>query len=116
MTKQGYDVDCAADGTEALRMVGRAAYDLMLLDVRMPGIDGYEVLARVKKDPATRDLPVVMISAADELETIAACIEAGADDFLPKPFDPVILRARISASRPYWRRGPIKPCYSSPVR
>ena len=98
LTKQGYDVDCAADGTEALRMVGGAAYDLMLLDVRMPGIDGYEVLARVKKDPATRDLPVVMISAADELETIAACIEAGADDFLPKPFDPVILRARISAS------------------
>jgi hypothetical protein len=64
----------------------------------MPGIDGLEVLARVKRDAALRDLPVVMISAADELATIAGCIEAGADDFLPKPFDPVILRARVSAS------------------
>jgi DNA-binding response OmpR family regulator len=98
LVKQAYEVDQARDGAEALEMAGRGSYDLVLLDVRMPGIDGYHVLERIKSDPATRDLPVVMISAADELSMIAACIEAGAEDFLPKPFDPVILRARISAS------------------
>ena len=98
LEKQGYVVACAEDGAAALRMIAEASYDLVLLDVRMPGIDGQEVLARIKRDPLTRDLPVVMISAADELATIAACIEAGADDFLPKPFDPVILRARVGAS------------------
>ena len=98
LTRQGYEVHCASDGVEALRMAGDASYDLILLDIRMPGLDGQQVLQRIKQDPATRDLPVVMISAADDLETIAACIEAGAEDLLPKPFDPVILRARVSAS------------------
>ncbi|HTK56887.1 MAG TPA: protein kinase [Gemmatimonadales bacterium] len=98
LVKQGYEVEAAADGATALRMAAASSFDLMLLDVRMPGIDGKEVLVRIKQDAGTRDLPVVMISAADELETIAGCIEAGADDFLPKPFDPVLLRARVSAS------------------
>ena len=98
LVKQGYQVEAAADGATALTMAAASSFDLMLLDVRMPGIDGKEVLVRIKQDAATRDLPVVMISAADELETIAGCIEAGADDFLPKPFDPVLLRARVSAS------------------
>ena len=98
LVRQGYQVEAASDGATALAMAAAGAYDLMLLDVRMPGIDGKEVLVRIKQDAATRDLPVVMISAADELETIAGCIEAGADDFLPKPFDPVLLRARVSAS------------------
>lgn len=98
LVRQGYEVECAADGAEALAKAAAGSYDLMLLDIRMPGIDGQEVLHRIKRDPATRDLPVVMISAADDLETIASCIEAGAEDLLPKPFDPVILRARVSAS------------------
>ena len=98
LTRQGYAVDDAADGAAALRMAADVSYDLILLDVRMPGIDGHEVLTRIKGDAATRDIPVVMISAADELATIAACIAAGAEDFLPKPFDPVILGARASAS------------------
>ncbi|MDQ3083007.1 MAG: protein kinase, partial [Gemmatimonadota bacterium] len=98
LKRQGYEVDPAVDGLQALEMAARGAYDLILLDVRMPGIDGYEVLERIKTEPALRDIPVVMISAADELTIIAACIEAGAEDFLSKPFDPVILRARISAS------------------
>ena len=98
LVRQGYEVASAGDGATALAMAHASSFDLMLLDVRMPGIDGKEVLTRIKQDPATRDLPVVMISAADELETIAGCIEAGADDFLPKPFDPVLLRARVSAS------------------
>jgi CheY-like chemotaxis protein len=96
--KQGYEADTAADGERALALVRATSYDLLLLDVRMPGMDGREVLERLKHDPATRDLPVVMISASDDLATIAGCIEAGAEDFLPKPFDPVILHARISAS------------------
>jgi len=98
LRKEGYEADSASDGERALALVGTTSYDLLLLDVRMPGLDGREVLERLKHDPATRDLPVVMISASDDLATIAACIEAGAEDFLPKPFDPVILHARISAS------------------
>jgi CheY-like chemotaxis protein len=98
LVRQGYGVVCLGDGASALDAVRKTSYDVMLLDVRMPGTDGREVLRSIKQDPATRDLPVVMISAADDLSIIAACIEAGADDFLPKPFDPVILRARVSAS------------------
>ena len=97
LARQGYAVECAPDGQRALAALAHGTYDLVLLDVRMPGLDGHEVLRRIKEDPATRDTPVVMISAADELATIAACIEGGADDFLPKPFDPVILRARVTA-------------------
>lgn len=95
--RQGYDVVCACDGALALDVVRQSSFDLVLLDVRMPRMDGHEVLRQLKRDPATRDIPVVMISAADDLSTIAACIEAGADDFLPKPFDAVILRARVGA-------------------
>lgn len=98
LTRQGYEVRGAPDGVQALQMAGESSFDLMLLDIRMPGLDGQQVLQRIKQDPATRDLPVVMITAADDLETIAACIEAGAEDLLPKPFDPVILKARVSAS------------------
>ncbi|MDQ6737734.1 MAG: protein kinase [Gemmatimonadota bacterium] len=97
LKRQGYAVTCAADGESALRSLKAGAYDVVLLDVRMPGMDGREVLRRIKQDNELRDTPVVMISAADELSTIAACIEAGAEDFLPKPFDPVILRARVGA-------------------
>ena len=97
LARQGYTVECAPDGQRALAALTHGTYDLVLLDVRMPGLDGHEVLRRIKENPATRDVPVVMISAADELSTIAACIEGGADDFLPKPFDPVILRARVTA-------------------
>jgi DNA-binding response OmpR family regulator len=97
LTRQGYDVTCVGNGSVALDQVHETSYDLVLLDVRMPGTDGREVLRSIKRDPTTRDIPVVMISAADDLSVIASCIEAGADDFLPKPFDPVILRARVSA-------------------
>ncbi|HEY8310056.1 MAG TPA: protein kinase [Gemmatimonadaceae bacterium] len=97
LKRQGYAVVTSADGESALRNVAQRSCDVVLLDVRMPGMDGMEVLRRMKRDASTRDIPVVMISAADDLTTIAACIEAGADDFLPKPFDPVILRARVGA-------------------
>jgi class 3 adenylate cyclase len=98
LERQGYQVRTAAGGGEALAMLARDAADLVLLDVMMPDLDGYAVLARLKADPALHDIPVLMISSLDEVESVARCIELGADDYLPKPFSPVILRARVSAS------------------
>ena len=63
----------------------------------MPEMDGYEVLVRLKSHNTLRDIPVIMISALDEIESVVRCIEQGAEDYLPKPFDPVLLRARIGA-------------------
>jgi class 3 adenylate cyclase len=98
LERQGYEVRMATGGGEALAMLAREAADLVLLDVMMPDLDGYTVLARLKAEPALRDIPVLMISSLDEVESVARCIELGADDYLPKPFSPVILRARVSAS------------------
>ena len=97
LRREGYDVECAENGRRALEMVGESAFDLVLLDVMMPEIDGFEVLEQLKKEPATRDIPVIMISALDDLASTVRCIESGAEDYLPKPFDPVLLRARIGA-------------------
>jgi class 3 adenylate cyclase len=80
-----------------LRADGGSPIDLALLDVMMPGMDGYELLRRMKADAALRDIPVLMISALDHLESVVRCIELGAEDYLPKPFEPVLLRARIGA-------------------
>ncbi len=97
LERQGYGVDSAANGREALEMVAAGDYDLILLDVLMPEIDGYGVLGSLKDTPGTRDIPVIMISALDDVASVVRCIERGAEDYLPKPFDPVLLRARISA-------------------
>jgi len=97
LEREGYVVVTADGGHAALEVVAREAVDLVLLDMLMPDLDGLAVLERLKADPATRDLPVLMISALDDLTAIARCIEVGAADYLPKPFDPVILRARLSA-------------------
>jgi adenylate cyclase len=70
----------------------------VLLDLMMPGMSGFEVLCRLKADPSTRHVPIIMISALDELDSTIRCIEAGAEDYLHKPFNPVLLRARIGAS------------------
>lgn len=98
LEREGYAVECAEGGRRALEMAATGRYDLVLLDVMMPDIDGYEVLTQLKQTPATRGIPVIMISALDDMPSIVRCIEAGAEDFLPKPFDIVLLRARISAS------------------
>jgi adenylate cyclase len=98
LQRQGHTVLQAEDGTVALATVERESLDLVLLDLMMPGISGYEVLARLKADPRHRDLPVIMISALNELDSIVRCIEAGADDYLAKPFDPTLLRARVGSS------------------
>ncbi len=97
LARDGYTVRTAPGGAEALASLASAPVDLVLLDVMMPGIDGYEVLRRLKADPATRDVPVLMISALSELGSVVRCIELGAEDYLPKPFEPVLLRARIGA-------------------
>jgi adenylate cyclase len=97
LRRQGYRVEAAADGRQALETLGRTSVDLVLLDVMMPEMDGYEVLQRLKTDSALRNIPVLMISALDEIEGVVRCIELGAEDYLSKPFDPVLLRARIGA-------------------
>lgn len=94
----GYDTVAAADGLAALEQVAAAAPDVVLLDIMMPRMDGFEVLARLRDDADTRRLPVVIISAMDDIGSIVRGLEMGAEDFLPKPFDPVILRARLSSS------------------
>lgn len=96
--KEGYSALSVASGEEALQCIERDEFDLVLLDVLMPGMDGFAVLERIKGNPATRSVPVIMISALDDLPSVVRCIEHGAEDFLSKPFDPVLLRARIGAS------------------
>ena len=98
LERQGHSTSQAEDGQRAITMLSREAFDLVLLDVAMPEMEGYLVLERMKADPQLRHLPVIMISAVDEIETVVRCIEAGAEDFLPKPFDPTLLRARIEAT------------------
>jgi CheY-like chemotaxis protein/tRNA A-37 threonylcarbamoyl transferase component Bud32 len=98
LQREGYAVVSAGGGHEALAVIAQERVDVVLLDVMMPDLDGLAVLERLKADPATRDVPVIMISALDDLHAIARCIEAGAVDYLPKPFEPVILRARLAAS------------------
>ncbi len=97
LIREGYEVLLAASGREALELIRRQRVDLMLLDVLMPEIDGYEVLQQLKAEPALLNIPVLMISALDELESVVRCIKLGAEDYLSKPFDPILLRARIGA-------------------
>lgn len=97
LAREGYAVECASNGREALSRIAAAPFDLVLLDVLMPEVDGYAVLEQLKSNPETRDIPVIMISALDDMPSVVRCIERGAEDFLPKPFDAVLLRARISA-------------------
>jgi sigma-B regulation protein RsbU (phosphoserine phosphatase) len=99
LKRQGYaDVETATNGREALDLLGQREFDLVLLDVMMPQLNGYEVLERLKADARLRDLPVIMISALDQLESVVRCIELGAEDYLPKPFNPTLLAARVGAS------------------
>lgn len=101
LRNEGYEPVLAANGSEALALlrsdVGHSV-DLVLLDILMPILDGYETLAAIKADPALRHLPVIMITAVEETESAVRCIELGATDYLPKPFNAAILRARLGAS------------------
>src|SRR5215813_12682213 len=91
-------ITCAAGGNEALALIGKEKFSLVLLDLMMPDLNGDEVLKAIKSDPDKRDIPVVMISADTDADKVSQCIELGADDYLPKPFNPTILRARIGAA------------------
>jgi adenylate cyclase len=98
LVREGYRVTAAESGAAALALTAAEDFDLVLLDLMMPGMSGFEVLCRLKADAGTRHVPVIMISALNELDSTVRCIEAGAEDYLPKPFNPVLLRARIGAS------------------
>jgi class 3 adenylate cyclase len=93
----GHEVHSAENGREALELLRRAAFDVVLLDIVMPELDGIGALEQIKEDPDLQDVPVIMISALDDYDSVVRCIELGAEDYLPKPFDPVLLRARINA-------------------
>ena len=105
LTLQGHTVSQAESGRQALEMLQSERFDLVLLDILMPEMDGYQVLERMKNDSTLREIPVIVISAIDEMESIVRCIEMGAEDYLPKPFDPVLLKARAAAclEKKHWR-------------
>src|SRR5688500_3023577 len=94
---QGAEVDVASSGKEALEILSQQPFDVVLLDVMMPDMNGYEVLKEMKADTSLRDIPVVMISALNQVESTVRCIQLGAEDYLTKPFDPTLLRARLGA-------------------
>jgi adenylate cyclase len=98
LEQQGHTVVFAEHGREALDLLRCRHFDLILLDVLMPELDGYQVLAELKFDPHLRDVPVIMTSSLDELDSVVKCIEMGAEDYLTKPINPVLLNARITAS------------------
>jgi adenylate cyclase len=98
LERQGYRAILAEDGVQALELLPQHPFDLVLLDIMMPRMNGYEVLERAKGDPILRNIPIIMISAVDDLDSVVKCVEMGADDYLFKPFNPILLKARISAS------------------
>lgn len=98
LVREGHQVATAADGASALELVVGQTFDLILLDLIMPEMSGFEVLRRLKAAEHTSHIPVIVISALDEIDSVVRCIEAGAEDYLTKPFNPILLRARIGAS------------------
>ena len=97
LKQQGHTVGEADNGMQALEKLRNEVFDLVLLDILMPEMDGYQVLNKMKEDRNLRDVPVIVISAMDDLESVVKGIELGAEDYLPKTFDPILLRARIGA-------------------
>jgi class 3 adenylate cyclase len=95
---EGHDVVFAEHGAEALELLRAGQFDVILLDVLMPELDGYGVLAELKRDPHLRDIPVVVTSSLDEIDSVVRCLEMGAEDYLTKPVNPVLLSARINSS------------------
>jgi adenylate cyclase len=96
LMRDGHRVRSAANGRLALELLEDVAFDCILLDVLMPEMDGFEVLERLRESRRLREVPVIVISGLEESETVVRCLEMGAEDYLTKPFDPVLLRARIS--------------------
>ncbi|HEX8099619.1 MAG TPA: response regulator [Actinomycetota bacterium] len=97
LTREGHNVTTAENGKDALDIVRSQPFDVVLLDILMPEMDGYQVLEELKRDPESQHIPVVMTTAIDDIESAVRCIELGAEDFLTKPFDLTVLRARINS-------------------
>ena len=98
LSREGHSFEMAEDGQVALGLARSSSFDVILLDIMMPVMDGYATLRELQADEELRRIPVIMLSALDQVDSIARCIEMGADDFLPKPFDTVLLRARLGSS------------------
>jgi class 3 adenylate cyclase len=98
LEKLGHTMSFAENGRQALEMLHAQPFDLVILDVLMPELDGFQVLEKIVADPHLRNIPVIMASSSDELDMVVRCIEIGAEDYLHKPVNPVLLKARINAS------------------
>ena len=98
LEQEGHSVSWAENGRLALEMLQSRPFDMVLLDIEMPELNGFQVLEALLANPDLRDMPVIMTSASDELDRVVKCIEMGAEDFLTKPLNPVLLRARVNAS------------------
>lgn len=97
LQRQGHTVTLVENGRQAIERLQTQTFDVILCDIMMPEMNGYEVLEQLKTDPALRHIPVIMISALDDIESVVRCIELGAEDYLFKPFNPTLLKARINA-------------------
>lgn len=115
LAQQGHTAVTAGDGDTALRLARGGGFDLMLLDIQMPGMDGFEVMAHLQADPALAELPVIVISADAQLQSAVRAIELGADDYLPKPFEPVLLRARVDRALARKRARDVEQSYLADV-
>lgn len=98
VARLGHAHACAVSGRDALQRLRQAPFDLVLLDITMPEMDGYEALAQMKADPLLAHIPVVMVTAIDGVDSVVRCLELGAEDYITKPFNPVVLKARIESS------------------
>ncbi|MEE8466207.1 MAG: response regulator [Dehalococcoidia bacterium] len=96
LERQGYRVTVAVDGRQALEILNREPFNLVLLDIMLPEVNGYEVLEQLKANQSLSHIPVIITTALDEADGKARCIELGAEDYLTKPFNPVMLKSRIS--------------------
>jgi len=95
---EGHQVSLATDGEEALALLSQKSFDMLLLDIEMPVMNGFQVLERMTADPLLREVPVVVVSGVEELDSVVRCIQMGAEDYLTKPVNRVLLKARIDAS------------------
>lgn len=95
LTASGHQVTAASSGKAGVELLGSKPFDLLVLDCLMPEMDGYEVLETLRKDERHKDLPIIMVSGVEDMASVVACLELGANDYLNKPFDPAVLRARI---------------------
>ena len=96
LQRQGYRVTMAVDGRQALEFIAQESFDLVLLDIMLPVMNGYQVLEHLKADQSLSHIPVIITTALDESDGKAKCMELGAEDYLTKPFNPVILKSRIA--------------------